>query len=315
MIAILSGGVGAAKFARGVASLYNPSEIRIISNTGDDEELHGLHISPDIDTVIYTLAGAINKETGWGLDGETWRTMDALSEYGGITWFKLGDKDLATHMFRTQLLRDGENLTQVTDKIRSRWGVKIRVLPVTNDPLKTVLYCNLGGSNEWLSFQEYFVKYSHSPETLRIQYNNAKKTKPTPEVIETIESAEVIFIAPSNPLLSIGPILAVSGMIELLQARRESVVAISPIIGGKAVKGPAAKLMGELGLISSSLGVAQYYKEVIDSLVIDTIDAHLLSDIRLLGIRATATDTLMTNDDVAKSVASTAVRLVKRELG
>ncbi len=310
MIAILSGGVGAARFARGVANLVDPQDISIISNVGDDEELHGLHISPDIDTVIYTLGESINPETGWGLEGETWRVMDALAAYGGLTWFRLGDRDLATHLFRTQLLREGVKLTEITDRIRKRWNVKPKILPVTDDRLRTVLFSVSDGTEERMSFQQYFVQYAHRPVISRITYDGSEQATATNEVIETLLRASAILIAPSNPVLSIAPILSVPGIVDLLQRRRDKVVAISPIIAGEAVKGPAAKLMFELGLGPSALGVAQYYREIISAIVIDSADANLADDIRALGIKAAVTNTLMDNVDVSKLLAKTALDMV-----
>ncbi|NNN18339.1 MAG: 2-phospho-L-lactate transferase [Acidimicrobiaceae bacterium] len=306
--------MGAARFARGMSQVVDPEEISIISNVGDDEVIHGLHISPDIDTMIYTLAGAINPETGWGLKGETWHTMEALAEYDGITWFRLGDRDLATHLFRTQLLTEGESLTEITDKIRKRWKVKPRILPVTDDSLKTVLYTIVDGEERKLSFQEYFVQYAHRPTISRIDYEHLAGLTATTSVIETLEAAEVIIIAPSNPVLSIAPILAVPGIAEILAKNRDKVVAISPIIAGEAVKGPAAKLMAELGLGPSALGVANYYRKLISAIVIDHKDSDLKEQIELSGMRALETDTLMRNAPASMNLAASTLKLVIRDL-
>ena len=310
MIAILSGGVGAARFAVGMANLIDPRDIVIISNVGDDDELHGLHISPDIDTVIYTLAESINPETGWGLNGETWRVMDALAAYGGLTWFRLGDGDLATHLFRTQLLREGVTLTEITDRIRKRWNVKPKILPVTDGRLRTVLFSVSAGMEERMSFQEYFVQHAHRPVISRVIYDGSGEVTATNEVTETLETASAILIAPSNPVLSIGPILSVPGITDLLLRRRDKVVAVSPIIAGEAVKGPAAKLMSELGLGPSALGVAQYYRKIISAIVIDGADANLADDIRALGIETAVTNTLMDNVEVSRLLAKTALDMV-----
>ena len=310
MIAILSGGVGAARFALGMSQAINPNEIAIISNVGDDEVLHGLHISPDIDTVIYSLGSAINPETGWGLENETWNAMDALADYGGITWFRLGDRDLATHLFRTQLLAAGETLTEVTDKIRKRWNVQPRILPVTDDKLRTVITAQIDGQERDLTFQEYFVKYAHQPVASRVAYQHSGEARMTPSVREALESAEAIVIAPSNPILSIGPILAVPGISEVLSRKRDKVTAISPIIAGEAVKGPAAKLMSELGLAQSAYGVAQYYKELISAMVIDDKDSGLSDRIHSLGIRTAQTNTLMTSQAVSENLAFAALATV-----
>ncbi len=310
MIAILSGGVGAARFALGMSQAINPNEIAIISNVGDDEVLHGLHISPDIDTVIYSLGSAINPETGWGLENETWNAMDALADYGGITWFRLGDRDLATHLFRTQLLAAGETLTEVTDKIRKRWNVQPRILPVTDDKLRTVITAQIDGQERDLTFQEYFVKYAHQPIVSRVAYQYSGEARMTLSVREALESAEAIIIAPSNPILSIGPILAVPGISEVLSRKRDKVTAISPIIAGEAVKGPAAKLMSELGLAQSAYGVAQYYKGLISAMVIDDKDSGLSDHIRSLGIRTAQTNTLMTSQAVSENLAFAALATV-----
>ncbi|TAN26319.1 MAG: 2-phospho-L-lactate transferase [Actinomycetota bacterium] len=313
MIAILSGGVGAARFALGMRQIIDPTEISIISNVGDDEVLHGLHISPDIDTVTYTLGNAINPDTGWGLKNETWHAMDALTDYGGITWFRLGDRDLATHLFRTQLLSEGKTLTQVTDRIRKRWKVQPRILPVTDDELRTVLYSVIDGRAQQLTFQEYFVRYAHKPAVSRVIYEHSAEARMTPSVIQALENAEAIVIAPSNPILSIGPILAVPGVSEILSRRRERVVAISPIVAGQAVKGPAAKLMAELGLRQSAYGVAEYYKDIISAIVIDDTDAGLADQIRLLGIKTFPTNTLMTSPETSKNLASAALSMISGE--
>lgn len=312
VIAILSGGVGAARFALGMVELVDPADIRVISNVGDDEVLHGLHISPDIDTVIYTLAGAINRETGWGLEGETWRVMEALSDYGGLTWFRLGDRDLATHLFRSQLLREGATLTQITDRIRKRWNVKPQILPVTDAELRTVLYLEKDGEERKLTFQEYFVQLAHRPQITRVAYQLSDGAEPTREVADSLEKADAIVIAPSNPVLSIGPILSVPGVVERLKSRRERVVAVSPIIAGKAIKGPAAKLMGELGLEPSALGVAQYYKDLISGIVIDTADSSLADSIADLGLKVNVTKTLMDSAEASRSLAQAALNLVQR---
>ena len=311
VIALLSGGVGAARFALGLSSVVQPEQIRIVSNVGDDEVLHGLHISPDIDTMIYTLGNSINPDTGWGLDGDTWTVMDALSSYGGITWFRIGDRDLATHLFRTQLLKDGESLTAITDRIRARWNVKPKVLPVTDGRLRTVLYTGFGPQMHRLSFQEYFVRYGQQPEISQISYEGDPDLRPTDEVIDCLENARAIVVAPSNPVLSIGPILSVPGIVNLLKQRRDKVVAISPIIAGKAVKGPAAKLMAELALEPSAFGIAQYYSDIASCIIIDNKDEHLARSIqRSLKLKVAHTNTLMDSPVSSANLARTALELV-----
>lgn len=311
VIALLSGGVGAARFARGLVQIVPPAQVNLISNVGDDEVLHGLHISPDIDTVIYTLAGAINQETGWGLEGESWRVMEALSDYGGDTWFRLGDRDLATHMFRSQLLSNGETLTEITRKIKHRWGVEPQIYPATNDSVRTELYADIDGVEKKLSFQEYFVQLAQRPKIKQVIYQGHQEASATSEVVETLENADVIIIAPSNPILSIGPMLAIGEITELLTKRRDSVVAVSPIIAGKAVKGPAAKLMEELGLNPSALGIAEFYRNVAGSIVIDHRDSSIAEDIRRFNMNAGITETLMDSDQAAKTLAQVAVGLIE----
>lgn len=313
MIAILAGGVGAARFARGIAKITDPSEVTIISNVGDDEIMHGLHISPDIDTVIYTLANEINPETGWGLKGESWRVMEALGDYGGETWFRLGDRDLATHLFRTHLLRSGQNLTQVTERIRTRWGVEIKILPATNDKLRTKIFVEIDGKEEELSFQEYFVGHAHEPSVSRIVYDNSGQALAGRDVVVTLESADEIIIAPSNPLLSIAPILSIPQISEILKSRRDHVVAISPIIAGDAVKGPAAKLMTELGFQATAYGVAEFYSNFISAIVIDLQDLSYSEQITNLGIKNTATNTLMTDIDKSAKLASQTLELIRNQ--
>lgn len=313
MIAILAGGVGAAKFARGIAEIVEPSDITIISNVGDDEIMHGLHISPDIDTVIYTLANEINPETGWGLKGESWRVMEALGDYGGETWFRLGDRDLATHLFRTHLLRTGQNLTQVTERIRARWGVDIRILPATNDKLRTKIFAEIDGQEKVLSFQEYFVGHAHEPIVSKIVYDNSGRASASRDVVTALESADEIIIAPSNPLLSIAPILSIPQISEILKNRRGHAVAISPIIAGNTVKGPAAKLMTELGLQATAYGVAEFYSNFISAIVIDTQDIAHSEQITNLGIKNIATNTLMTDIDASAKLASQVLELIRNQ--
>lgn len=313
MIAILAGGVGAAKFARGISQIEDPSEITIVSNVGDDEIMHGLHISPDIDTVIYTLADEINPETGWGLRNESWRVMDALGDYGGETWFRLGDRDLATHLFRTQLLRTGESLTKVTDRIRARWGVEIKILPATNDRLRTKIFAEIDGEEKELSFQEYFVGHAHQPSATRLIYENSGQALATSEVIHALENADEIIIAPSNPLLSIAPILSIPRISEIVENKKNKVAAISPIIAGNSVKGPAAKLMQELGFQPTAFGVAEFYANFISSIVIDTQDSSFGEQISNLGIQHRATNTLMTDTNASAELASQTLDLIRNQ--
>lgn len=274
VIAVLCGGVGAARFLQLLASRVPTSEIVAIVNVGDDVEMHGLTICPDIDTIIYTLSGLHNDELGWGLRGETWRTMDALAELGGDTWFRLGDLDLATHLYRTARLRRGDTKTDITADLARQRGLDLRILPVTNDPLATMIDSEVGR----LSFQEYFVRERHSVAARAVTYDGHAAA--TPEVREALESADRIIIAPSNPILSIAPLLAVDGVRDALERRRDVVSAISPLIGGRAVKGPADHLMSELGYRPDAVGVAQYYASWCSQLVIDRADEHLADEVR-----------------------------------
>ena len=254
LITVLCGGVGAARFLAGLVQVVDPSEITAVVNTADDVVLHGLHVSPDLDTVTYTLAGAINPETGWGLAGETWAAMESLERYDGATWFRLGDKDLATHLYRTQRLRDGATLGAVTAEIASAWGLALRLLPVTDDRLETRV--TVAGEGE-IGFQEYFVQRRHAVAVEAVRFAGADEARPGPGVLDAIGEAPVVVIAPSNPIVSIGPLLAVPGVREALAGRSDRVVAVSPIVAGAALKGPADRLLAELGHEVSVAGVAR----------------------------------------------------------
>ncbi|HEY5271749.1 MAG TPA: 2-phospho-L-lactate transferase, partial [Acidimicrobiales bacterium] len=255
MIAVLSGGVGAARMLRALTLVMPAEELVAVVNTGDDLELYGLSISPDLDTVLYTLAGAINEETGWGLVEESFSTLGALARYGVPTWFGLGDKDLATHIYRSMRLREGAPLSRVTAEIARAWGVVSTVLPMTDQRVRTKM--TLADGDE-IDFQEYFVRRGHAVAVRSVRFEGAEEALLAPGVLEALETAELIVVAPSNPIVSIGPILALPGVREALGARRASVVAVSPIIGGRALKGPADRLLGELGGEASALGVAAH---------------------------------------------------------
>ena len=270
MIAVLCGGVGAARLLAGMQQVVDPGSIVGIVNTADDTELHGLHISPDIDTITYTLSGAVNPTTGWGLDGDSFRAMEALERFDAITWFRLGDADLATHLYRTGRIRDGASLSEVTGDMTRAWGVAVRLLPMSDDPVRTRL--TLAGGEE-VAFQDYFVKLRHSVPVERVRFAGAELAHPAPGVLEALEGAEIVVVAPSNPVVSIAPILAVPGVAGALKARRESVVAVSPIVAGAAIKGPADRLLVELGEEASAAGVARYLAEFVGTLVIDEADA------------------------------------------
>ena len=269
-VVALVGGVGGAKLVYGLSKILAPGQFTMIGNVADDFELYGLHISPDLDTVMYTLAGIANPATGWGLQGETWRMLDMLRGYGEDTWFGLGDGDMATHILRTFWLARGMTLTAITGRLAAALGVQHRLLPVTDDPLATMVDT---GEHGTLAFQEYFVRYQWKPVVRRVWFEGADHARLTGAAAAALAEADIIVISPSNPVLSIAPLLAVPGMRAALEARRGVCVAVSPFVGGKAVKGPAEKLMKELGMDISPQGLIQYYAGLLDGLVIDELDA------------------------------------------
>jgi len=286
----------------GLQAAVAPEELVGIVNTGDDTELHGLYISPDLDTITYTLSGAVNLSTGWGLEGETFRAMEALERYDGITWFRLGDGDLATHLYRTGRMREGATLSEVTTEICSAWGLGVRLLPMSDDPVRTRL--RLGDSDE-VDFQEYFVKLRHSVVVEGVRFAGAESALPAPGVLEALEQAAVVVVAPSNPVVSIGPILAVPGVAGALAARRDSVVAVSPIVAGAALKGPADRLLVELGGQASVQGVARYLAEWIGTLVVDQADHAAAAEVETVGVRCVVAPTVMATPEIAADLART----------
>lgn len=298
--AVICGGVGAARLLRGLTRVIPGDDLTAIVNVGDDLELHGLHISPDLDTITYTLADAVSTERGWGLDGESWQAMEMVGRYGGIDWFNLGDRDLGTHLFRTHLLHTGSTLSDATAKIVAGWNLDLRVLPVTDDRLRTMVTTTTEGE---IGFQEYFVRLQHGVPVSSVRFDGAEDSSPAPGVIEAIESSDHVIVAPSNPVVSIDPVLAVPGVREALGARRESVVAVSPIIGGKALKGPADRLLVELGREASAVAVAEWYREVIGVLVIDEVDAELAPAIEAVGVRCVVAPTIMRDLDTTVALA------------
>jgi len=291
MILALAGGVGGAKLANGLASILLPDDLVVIVNTGDDFSHLGLRISPDIDTVMYTLAGRSNPEAGWGLAGDTWHFMDALERLNGENWFRLGDRDLATHVERTRRLEAGQTLSEVTVELCKSFGVAHQIAPMTDHTVQTILNTNEGT----LSFQHYFVRRRCEPTVLTIDFIGDRQATPSPALLSALSSAELhaIIICPSNPYLSIHPILSLAHVRDALLYRSVPVVAVSPIIGGTAVKGPAAKLMRDFGRTPSVVEIARIYAGLIDGLVIDKRDAHLRSEIEALGIRVCVTKALM----------------------
>ncbi|MFY9783294.1 MAG: 2-phospho-L-lactate transferase [Acidimicrobiales bacterium] len=299
MITVLSGGVGAARLLRALGDVHEPSATTAVVNVGDDVIIHGLTICPDLDTITYTLAGLNNEELGWGLRGETWRVMDELEALGGEAWFRLGDRDLATHLYRSQRLSEGATKTEATAELARRHGVRVTILPVTNDPLATEFLADEGR----LSFQEYFVRRHHDVVVRSIEVVGAQEAHPSIEVMSALEGAGRIVIAPSNPLISIDPILQVPGVSDVLRARSSDVVAVSPLIRGAALKGPADRLMRELGHESSALGVVDYYQGLVGTWIIDEADASLADSIRERGVRVIVTTTVMADPDDARRLA------------
>lgn len=293
MILALAGGVGGAKLAAGLARALPPGELVVVVNTGDDFDHLGLHVSPDLDTVMYTLAGLANPQAGWGREGESWNFMQAMAALGGPAWFQLGDKDLATHVERTRCLRSGESLTSVTRALCGRLGVRHAIVPMSDDPVRTVVHTDKGE----LEFQHYFVRDRCEPRVSRIEYRKAGAARPSPAFAAVLAdpALEGIVICPSNPYLSIAPILAIPGIRDAV-ARCGNVVAVSPIIAGKAVKGPAAKLMRELGVEPGALEIARWYRGLARVLVIDRSDAALAPQVEALGIAAAVEDALMRDD-------------------
>ncbi len=310
MLVALAGGTGAARFLRGLVSVVPPEEVVVVVNTADDDVFHGLHVSPDLDTVTYTLAGAAGEE-GWGLAGETFAAIDALERYGRPTWFRLGDRDLATHVYRTERLRVGATLSEVAAEIAVAWGVRARLLPMSDDPVSTRIdtVSPHGGTTE-LRMQEWFVRDRAEPPVAGVRFEGAAVAAPAPGVLDALARAETILLCPSNPVISIGPILAVPGIRAALARRRERVVGVSPIIAGAPVKGPADRLMAPLGMEVSCVGVARAYADVCGTLVIDAGDAARAPEVEAAAVRAVVAETLMTDARVAAALARHTLRAV-----
>jgi len=296
LITALAGGVGAARFLEGLIRVVEDEEVSVIVNTGDDIELYGLHISPDIDIVIYTLAGIVDDEKGWGIKGDTFHCLDALKRYGYDTWFMLGDRDLATHIHRTSLLKKGLKLSEVIEKERIALGVKAKIIPMTNYRVETIMITDEGD----MHFQEYLVKRKAQDEVLQTMFKGIEEARPAPGVIDSIRDARGIIICPSNPVVSIGTILSVPEVRENLRATKAKIVGISPLIAGAPVKGPADKLMSSMAVQLcidkeevSAYGVAKLYKDFLDAFIIDNLDANLKEKIESFGIKVVVTDTVM----------------------
>lgn len=300
-VTVLAGGYGGAKLSHGldlasrarVAEGGPPIDLTIVVNTGDDLMVHGLEVSPDLDTVLYTLAGLANEETGWGVRDETWSGAAMLERLGAATWFRLGDRDLATNLVRTERLREGHRLTEVTAGLARALGVEARLLPMTDDPVRT----ELRTADGWLEFQEYFVHRGHADRVTELRHVGIEQATPTPEVLRAIATADLVVIAPSNPFLSVGPILALPGVADAVATTAAPVVAVSPIVGGAALRGPADELFRSLGGEASAVGVAAHYQQrhpgLVDALVIDVADASLADRVAATGIEAVVEPTVM----------------------
>jgi LPPG:FO 2-phospho-L-lactate transferase len=293
--------VGAARFLAGLVEVVPPQQITAVVNVGDDIVLHGLHVSPDLDTVVYTLAGAIDPDRGWGLAGESWRAMEALERFPAARrWFNLGDRDLATHLYRTDRLRGGARLSEVTAEMATAWGLDLTVLPVTDDGLRTMV--TIEGEGE-VGFQEYFVARRHAVPITALRFDGADACQPGPGVLAAIASAEQVVIAPSNPLVSIHPVLAVPGVREAVTAQRARTVAISPIVAGAALKGPADRMLRELGHEASVVGVARLYSSLAATLLVDVADAGAAAAIAAEGMRCIIAPTIMRGPAEAAALA------------
>jgi len=291
LVVALAGGVGAAKLLRGLVQLVAPHDLVVVGNTGDDVELYGLHVSPDLDIVMYTLAGIVDKRKGWGVSGDTFRCLDMLGKLGFETWFRLGDQDLAVHIIRTKMLKEGMTLSQATVGLCKMLGVKVKLIPMSDDAIRTRV---LSGESS-LEFQEYFIKRGTKDEVTDVVFEGAEKAKPGQGVLEAIRMAERIVICPSNPILSISPILSIPAIRNELRNTKAYIVGVTPIVGGKAIKGPADRIMASMGLDVSAYGVAEFYKDFLDHLVIDNVDRHQKGRIEGLGVKVTVTNTIMRN--------------------
>ena len=309
-VAVLCGGVGAARFLRALAWVHPAGDTVGIVNTGDDTVLHGLNVSPDIDTITYTLAAAIDPVRGWGLHDETWRAMEALARYAAVrpagssaapTWFNLGDQDLATHFYRTARLAEGATLTEVTAEITAAWGVHQRLVPMSDDRVTTMVSLLEEGIE--VPFQEYFVQRHHSVPVAAVRFDEADAARPSAAMLAALADADVVVVAPSNPLVSIAPIRALAGVDAALAARRDSVVAISPIVAGAALKGPADRMLAELGMEPSVVGVARLYAPIAAALVIDPADAALAPAVEAAGMRAVITESVMHTPEIGRELA------------
>lgn len=308
MIVVLAGGVGAARFLQGLVRVVPQEQITIIANTGDDREFYGLHVSPDIDIVMYTLAGLVDEKNGWGIANDTYYTMQQLTQYGNEDWFTLGDRDLATHIHRTNLLRQGKTFSEITADLCKHLGLTLRILPMSDQLIATHIQTARG----LIHFEEYFVKYRSADEVQDVVFIGAETARPAPGVLDAIKQADAILIAPSNPIVSIGSILAVPGIHDALHEASGMVIAVSPIVGGAPIKGPADKLMKGMGREVSAVGVARCYRDFLDVMVIDEQDAELVEAIEDLGIPTVVTNTIMSDLTAKENLAKTVLRAVSQ---
>jgi LPPG:FO 2-phospho-L-lactate transferase len=309
MIVALAGGVGSARFLAGLLEVVDPADVVLVGNTGDDDWFHGLRVCPDLDSVTYTLAGANNPDTGWGLAGETFATLGALERYGVPTWFNIGDRDFATHLYRSQRLREGAPLSQVTAEITRAWGLDHLLVPMSDDDVSTVITASTPAGDVDFALEEWFVREQCEPPVVSVRYEGADVARPAPGVLEAIARADAIVICPANPILSIAPILAVPGIRDAV-AVHPRVVGVSNLIAGAAVKGPADRMLADLGIEASCVGVASGYRDLCDAFVIDDEDAGRAADVEALGVRTVVTNTLMTDRAVAAALAREALAAV-----
>jgi LPPG:FO 2-phospho-L-lactate transferase len=300
-VTVLSGGVGGARFVCGLVDAVDPSGVTVIGNVGDDLEVLGLHVSPDLDSILYALAGLNDDERGWGRADETWNALESADELGGEAWFKLGDRDLGLHLVRTEALRRGEPLSAVTARLAERLGIAARILPATDDRVRTQVDTDAGE----LSFQDWFVRRGHRDEVVGVRFEGAESARPAPGVTESLQEADLIVIAPSNPYVSIGPILAVQEIREAIANRRVPSVAVSPLIGGRAVKGPADRMLSRLAGGTEPVQVTECYLGLVDALVIDEADADGAGAVEELGVKPIVTKTLMADAGARRRLADT----------
>jgi LPPG:FO 2-phospho-L-lactate transferase len=300
--------VGAAKFIRGLVRCIDPARLTVVVNTGDDETFYGLHVSPDIDTVTYTLAGAVNRAQGWGLEGETFNALPALERFYGKPWFGLGDRDLATHLYRTERMHQGVSLSRITAEIADAFAVKSRILPMSDDRVRT--FVKLRGRSA-IPFQEYFVRGRARGVVEKIELRGIRDARPTPPVLDAIRKSAALILAPSNPFVSLGPILQLTGVRDALRKVKSRVAAISPIVGGKTIKGPADKMLRGLGMEVSPLGVARRYRDIIGLFVLDKADERYVESIERLGMRAIATNTIMRTPERAAALGKVVLQALQ----